>query len=55
MDALIREAFKQSLRNAFNIYGVEHTEEVIKDIWKNCPHIQNQYLEVYKELLAFKK
>ena len=55
MDILIREMFKQNLRKSFQHFGIEGTEDKIKELWINHPEIIKQYLEVYRELITGRK
>ena len=52
MDILIREMFKQNLRKSFQHFGIEGTEDKIKELWINHPEIIKQYLEVYREVIT---
>ena len=52
MDILIREMFKQNLYKSFKHFGIEDTEDKIKELWVNHPEIIKQYLEVYREVIT---
>lgn len=39
------------MNRAFNEYGIEGTEQKIKDLYKKMPIIKEKYLQIYKKLI----
>ena len=50
MDKLVRVMIEQDLLKAFKEYGMEGTEQKIKELYKGNEYLQ-QYLRIYKEVI----
>jgi len=55
MEDLIKQEIKRTmikhLKEAFSTYGIEGTEDKIKEIYCNMDTVREQYLAVYWELI----
>jgi hypothetical protein len=54
MDALIYYMIAQDLKSAFARWGIEATEEKIRDLYKHNPGVRDGYLEVYNIIVSGK-
>jgi len=47
----IEERMVNTLKYSFTIYGIEGTEQIIKEVYTHAPTLRNKYLELYSKLL----
>lgn len=51
MENYTKVAIAQNIKDSFQKFGLEGTEDKINEIWKDTPVTKGMYLEVYKELI----
>lgn len=54
MDILFETMILQDLQKCFKVWGIEATEEKIKDIYRNNFSLKEAYLKVYQSMLKGK-
>ena len=42
---------KNNLQIFFRQYGIEGTEQKLKEVYANCSNIKDKYLEIYNQIL----
>jgi flagellar basal body-associated protein FliL len=50
IDNLIDDTMKRYLQRAFSYWGIEGTEQKIKEVYSKMPEIRNRFLKIYYNL-----
>ena len=54
INKIIDESARYHLKRAFQRWGIERTEEKLKELYKHMPVILEKYLQIYRTIIREK-